>query len=125
MVEFIPWSPENEVRTIQEMSMGLMPIDDTLWSRGKCSYKMLLYMSCGVPVVVSPYGMNAEVLAQGDVGFGAVSTDDWVAKIRWLLDNEQAGAQMGRNGRVVVEAHFALETLAGTMAAYLKKFKAK
>jgi glycosyltransferase involved in cell wall biosynthesis len=123
MVEFVPWSPENEVRTIQEMSIGLMPIDDTPWSRGKCSYKMLLYMSCGVPVVVSPYGMNGEVLAQGEVGFGATSTDEWVASIRWLLDNEKAGARMGGNGRALVESRYGLETLAGTMATYLKKFK--
>jgi glycosyltransferase involved in cell wall biosynthesis len=120
--DFIRWSPDNEVRTIQEMSVGLMPIDDTPWSRGKCSYKMLLYMSCGVPVVVSPYGMNAEVLAQGSVGLGAKSCEDWVSAIRWMLENEDAAERMGENGRSVVEARYALTTLAEMMAGYLKKF---
>jgi glycosyltransferase involved in cell wall biosynthesis len=123
MVEYIPWSPANEVETIQGMTVGLMPIDDTLWSRGKCSYKMLLYMSCGIPVVVSPYGMNAEVLAKGSVGCAAASQSDWADTLLLLLGNREMGAEMGREGRRVVEASYSLRTLASRMAAYLLGFR--
>ncbi|HEY1937176.1 MAG TPA: glycosyltransferase family 4 protein [Candidatus Angelobacter sp.] len=121
-IEFIQWSPENEVQTIREMSVGLMPVDDSLWSRGKCSYKMLLYMACAVPVVVSAVGMNNEVLALGNVGFGSRSEQDWVDRIGWLLDYPEDAAQMGIEGRRIVNKHFSLTVLAPQLAAYLKKF---
>lgn len=121
-VEYIPWSPENEVATIQAMNVGLMPIDDSLWSKGKCSYKMLLYMACGVPVVVSPYGMNSEILGYGNVGFGPPDERGWIESISWLLDNLKHGHQMGRAGRKVVEERFSLSSSAPRMALFLRGF---
>ncbi len=123
MVEYVKWTPTNEVQTIQEMTVGLMPIDDTLWSRGKCSYKMLLYMSCAIPVVVSPYGMNADVLKYGNVGFGAATPTEWVEHIKWLLDHPEAAHQIGLNGRQIVEQHYSLDVVAPQMASYLKSFR--
>ena len=121
-VEYIPWSPENEVSTIQEMSVGLMPIDNSLWSKGKCSYKMLLYMACGVPVVVSPFGMNSEILGYGKVGFGPSDDCGWIESISYLLDNLSHGHQMGLAGRKVVEERFSLRSLAPRMATFLKGY---
>lgn len=121
-VEYITWSPENEVRTIQEMSVGLMPTEDSTWGRGKCSYKMLLYMSCGVPVVVSPFGMNSEVLSLGNVGFAAVKNSEWAERIGWLLENPERSQECGRAGRRTVEKHFSLHVLAPRLANYLRKF---
>lgn len=122
MVEFIKWTPANEVQTIQEMSVGLMPLDDTLWSRGKCSYKMLLYMSCGIPVVVSPYGMNNEVLQHDQVGFGASSPSEWKEMITWLLDNPDHATKMGMAGRRVIESNYSLDALAPRLGSYLRSF---
>jgi glycosyltransferase involved in cell wall biosynthesis len=121
-VEYIRWSEQNEVATIQQMSVGLMPLDDSLWSRGKCSYKMLLYMACGVPVVVSPVGMNNEVLALGSVGFGPRSDSEWVDSISYLLENPGPAALMGAEGRRIIEEHFSLEVLSPRLAGYLRKF---
>jgi glycosyltransferase involved in cell wall biosynthesis len=121
-VEYVPWSPENEVSTIQEMSVGLMPTDDSLWARGKCSYKMLLYMSCGVPVVVSPVGMNNEVLALGKAGFGPQSEAEWVDCINFFLDNPANGSEMGMVGRRIVETHYSLHMLSQRLATYIKRF---
>jgi glycosyltransferase involved in cell wall biosynthesis len=101
------------------MSVGLMPIDDTLWSRGKCSYKMLLYMACGVPVVVSPFGMNKDVLAQADVGFGAVSDEDWMTAIGRLLDDAAQARATGMRGREVVERHYSLAALSARLGECL------
>ena len=121
-VEYIPWSVENEVTTIQEMTVGIMPVDDSLWSRGKCSYKMLLYMACGVPVVVSPVGMNNEVLALGKVGFGPRSEQEWIDAISVLLDNPKNAARMGSTGRKTVEDHFSIDVLSPRLAAYVRRF---
>lgn len=121
-VEYIPWSPENEVRTIQEMSVGLMPAEDSLWARGKCSYKMLLYLSCGVPAVVSPVGMNQEVLSLGRVGFGPRSETEWTDCLISLLENPEQAQQMGENGRRVVEEQFSLHVLTPRLAGYIRTF---
>ncbi len=118
-VEYISWSPSIEVRAIQEMAVGLMPLEDSPLARGKCSYKMLLYMSCGVPVVVSPVGMNAEVLAFGQIGFGAVSDEEWIYALDWLLSNDQDALAFGRAGRAIVERHFSLRVLAPRLASFL------
>jgi glycosyltransferase involved in cell wall biosynthesis len=119
-VEYVPWSPQNEVQTIQEMTVGIMPIEDSLWSRGKCSYKMLLYMSCGIPVIVSPVGMNAEVLAQGRVGFGPKSIREWTEALDALLESPEEAQTMGVAGRQVVEEHYALHVLAPKLISFLR-----
>jgi len=114
--EFIRWSPENEARGVQEMTVGIMPIDDSMWARGKCSYKMLLYMACGIPVVVSPVGMNKEILDMDKVGFGAFSEDDWVDSLVYLLESESARRVMGLNSRRVVLERFSIHVLAPKLA---------
>jgi glycosyltransferase involved in cell wall biosynthesis len=79
-------------------------------------------MSCGVPVVVSPVGMNNDVLALGKVGFGARTTAEWADSLLWLLDNPGKGAEMGAQGRRVVEQHYSLHALAPRLAEYIRRF---
>jgi glycosyltransferase involved in cell wall biosynthesis len=105
-LEYIPWSTENEASSIAGMDIGLMPLDDTLWSRGKCSYKMLLYMACGVPVVVSDVGMNYDILRMAPVGLGV--TANWVEAIAALMTDAGLRKQFGSNGRTLVEQRFSL-----------------
>jgi len=124
-VEFIPWSPETEVTSLQGMDVGLMPLLDDSWCRGKCSYKMLLYMACGLPVVVSPIGMNLEVLKRGEVGFGASSADEWVDALEWMAARREAAVALGRNGRRVVSEHYSLQALTPVLAGFLKKMAAR
>ncbi|GEQ99006.1 glycosyl transferase [Iodidimonas gelatinilytica] len=115
-VEFIRWSPDIEVAALQDLSVGLMPIEDTDWSRGKCSYKMLTYMACGLPVVVSPVGMNAEVLALGDIGFGARSHAEWTEGLDTLLADRTLRARMGKTGRKLAVQNFSLDHLSVRLA---------
>jgi glycosyltransferase involved in cell wall biosynthesis len=119
-VEYIPYSREREVADIQEMTVGIMPLDDSETSRGKCSFKMILYMSCGIPVVVSRVGMNAEVLQKGESGFGANNPREWVDSLETLLANPDLCARMGRTGRAVAELHYAVEVLAPHLASTLR-----
>jgi len=119
-VEFVRWSPESEVRAIQEMTVGIMPLGDSVASRGKCSLKMLLYMACGLPVVVSPVGANRDVLACGEVGLGAVSDDDWVDALDTLLCDPEHAHELGARGRAVVEERFSVTSQAPRLAALLR-----
>jgi len=118
-VQFIPYDRDREVRDIQEMTIGIMPIENSELSRGKCSFKMLLYMACGIPVVVSPFGMNREVLAQGEVGLGASDTGQWVECLESLLDDASGRIRMGTAGRRVVREHYSVDVLAGRLAETL------
>ncbi len=119
--EFIYWSETNEVDSIQGMDVGIMPLEDTEWTRGKCSYKMLQYMSCGLPVVVSPVGMNSEVLAMGNVGIGSLSKKEWVDSLVSLLESKALRHEMGNMGRQIVTEYFSIAKVAPTIAKFLTK----
>ncbi|AEG15313.1 glycosyl transferase group 1 [Desulfofundulus kuznetsovii DSM 6115] len=120
-LDFVQWSPETEVKSLQTMTVGIMPLADTEWERGKCSYKMLQYMACGIPVVVSPVGMNAQVLSLGKVGFAAKSLDEWVdALLTMLSAGDSEREKMGNTGRRVVEKHFSIDVIAPTLARVLR-----
>jgi glycosyltransferase involved in cell wall biosynthesis len=119
-VEFIPWSPATEVSGVQTMTVGVMPLPDTEWVRGKCSFKMLLYMACGIPAVVSPVGMNREVLALGTVGIGASTRAEWVEALLALVDEPARARTIGVEGRRVAERVFAVERIADDVASVLR-----
>jgi glycosyltransferase involved in cell wall biosynthesis len=118
-LEFIPWSPEVEVRAIQEMSVGLMPLENSSWARGKCSFKLLTYMSCGIPVVASPVGMNVEVLSAGG-GMAARGHDEWIDAIHSLLEEDAMAQRMGQHGREAVLRDYSLSALAPRLAQILR-----
>ena len=120
-VDFVPWSPDNEIGFIQSLDVGLMPLPDNEWSRGKCSYKMLLYLSCGVPVVVSPVGMNTQVLQAAEVGLGARNPDEWRKSILALLADDGGRTEMGARGRELVVEKFSTAVLGGRLARILKR----
>lgn len=105
---FTRWSPESEVRLVQEMDVGLMPLADTEWTRGKCAFKMISYMAVGIPVIVSPVGVNSEVLRQGEVGFAAKTAGEWYDALRALFSDRELALRMGAGGRAVVEEYYSV-----------------
>ena len=118
-VQFIPWSPETEVTGLQNASVGIMPLPDTPWTRGKCSFKMLQYMAVGLPVIVSAVGMNRDVLAKGQVGLPAESAQQWCEGLETFYENRELGHTMGAAGRRVVEEHFNSDHIADPTRPYL------
>lgn len=120
-IEYIPWSPAVEVSALQGFSVGLMPLADNAWALGKCAFKMLTYMACGIPVVVSPVGMNDEILRKAEVGLAARNDGEWVDRIDWLLSHQEHAVQMGANGRQLVEEEYSLSTLAPKLAGMLRE----
>jgi glycosyltransferase involved in cell wall biosynthesis len=119
-VEFQRWSPSVESESIGRMTIGLMPLADDAWCQGKCSYKMLCYMASGLPVVVSAAGMNSEVLAMGEAGFGARSEREWVDSLTMLLEDANLRRRMGAVGRAVIEERFSLPRLTERYAAVFR-----
>lgn len=118
-VEFARYTREREVAEMQSVTIGIMPLDDSVVSRGKCSYKMLQYMACGVPVIVSAVGMNADVLKHGESGIGTLREQEWIDAFESLLEDAALRARMGSRGRDVVCQHYSTDTLAPALAATL------
>jgi glycosyltransferase involved in cell wall biosynthesis len=110
------WSIEREVELVQRMNVGLMPLDDSETARGKCGFKMLSYMSVGLPVVVSPIGVNKEILELDQVGFAATSANDWHQALERLFIDRQLGPQMGKAGRRVAQDHYSVSANAPKLA---------
>lgn len=115
-LKFVQWAPDIEHSVLAEMDVGIMPIDDSDLSRGKCSFKMLQYMAVGLPVVVSPFGMNAELLEMGEIGYGARTNDDWLGALQALYEDASVRTRFGRAGRGVIEADFSTAIVAGRIA---------
>ena len=96
--------------------VGIMPLPDDEVSRGKCGLKALQCMATGRPVVVSPVGMNSEIVRSGDNGFLAATTDEWVEALTKLAADKQLRARLGRNARATVERGYSAEISAAKFA---------
>ncbi len=120
-VDFVPWTPGAERAALSGAAIGLMPLPDNEWARGKCSYKMLASMASGLPVVVSPVGMNQELLDQAEVGFGASEEEQWVEALLRLLDDPALRARLGGNGRALAEARYGVDAAAARYATWLRE----
>jgi glycosyltransferase involved in cell wall biosynthesis len=115
-IRFVPWSPDTEASTLREMDVGVMPLPDDEWTRGKCSFKMLQYMACALPVVVSPVGLNQEILATAEVGLGARTDREWNAALAALYADRSAGRALGERGRQTVLQRFSRAVVASFLA---------
>jgi glycosyltransferase involved in cell wall biosynthesis len=114
--QFAYWSAESEVRQVQEMDVGLMPLPNTEWGRGKCAFKMISYMAVGAPVIVSPIGSNKDVLQQAAVGLPAATDSDWYEALELLFRDPQRAATLGHAGRKLVEDVYSVGKNASLLA---------
>lgn len=117
-VEERSWSPASEREALAETDIGLMPLDDTPWSRGKCAYKSLQYMASGIPPVVDDVGISAKVVS--GAGCVASSPDDWLEGLIALAGDAALRARLGETGRRRVEEEFSLQRWAPTIASILR-----
>lgn len=105
-VEAMPWRAATEVDDLRPFDVGIMPLPDDQWSRGKCGLKALQYMALGVPTVCSPVGVNSEIIHDGENGLLAMTEDEWVEKLSSLLRSKEERARLGHAGRETVEARY-------------------
>ena len=118
-VDFVQWSEAVEVAAIQDAGVAIMPLTDSLWSRGKCGYKLLTYMACAVPFVATPVGMNGELLSRGGAGLAADTNAEWVDALEAILRSPARSAGMGVAGREMVEREYSLNVLSPRFAEIL------
>lgn len=114
------WTPANEVDVIRSFDVGLMPLHDGPWERGKCSLKMLQYMACSVPVCVSPVGTNLEIAAKADVGMSPTTNDEWLEALDTLYLHEGMRESMGTAGRRLAEAEYSAAVVAEQVASVIR-----
>ena len=105
---FVRWSANHEIELVQRMDVGLMPLPDTEWARGKCALKMLLYMAVGIPVITSPVGVGASLASRAEIGVTANSQDDWYDALKLLFDSRAASHSMGMAGRRLAEEKYSV-----------------
>ena len=107
------WSLASEAQAYRALDVGLYPLPDNEWTRGKCGYKALVYMASGAVPIVSPVGVSAEIVEHGVRGFHARTDDDWVAAADQLLGDAELRAAMAVRGAQFVERHFSVRALHG------------
>lgn len=119
-VQCKPWRPETEVADLREFDVGLMPLSDDEWSRGKCGLKALQYMALGIPPVVSPIGINASIVRDSVNGFYARTEQEWVDRITILLNDESLREAVGKEARKTVEESYSAAAHAPRVAQILR-----
>jgi glycosyltransferase involved in cell wall biosynthesis len=120
-VRSVPWRAETEAEDLRPLDVGLMPLPDDEWTRGKGGMKALQYMGLGIPPVVSPVGANATIVEDGVSGFHARTEDEWVDRIASLLRDPERRRRMGAAGRRTVEEGYSAAVQAPRMARVLRE----
>ena len=109
-IRSIPWSAESETSELASAHIGIAPLPDNPWTRGKCGLKVLQYMAAGLPVISSSTGVNAELVEHGSTGFLADNAEEWISAIRALADNAEQRIAMGHLGRARCAQHFSRDS---------------
>ncbi len=105
-VECIPWSEDIEVKALQGFDIGIMPLADDPWTKGKCAFKLLQYMACGLPSVATETAVTKKIICEGENGFLATNAGEMVTKIAWLLDHRRQMGSIGEQARQSVIATY-------------------
>lgn len=116
-----PWSMANEVNLFNTCDIGVYPLTDDDWSRGKCGFKAIQCMACGVPVVAAAVGVNREIITDGVDSFLASTPREWAEKLGRLLSDPELRARMAAAGRLTIEKRYSLQVTAPRLARILQE----
>ncbi|MBX7134663.1 MAG: glycosyltransferase family 4 protein [Fimbriimonadaceae bacterium] len=119
--EWRAWSADTEVGDLREFDLGIMPLPDTEWAKGKCAMKILQYMGVGVPSVGSPIGGNLEVIRDGQNGFLASAENEWLEKILRVIHDKELYRRIGAAGRDTVVKHYSASVCASRFGEVLRR----
>jgi glycosyltransferase involved in cell wall biosynthesis len=125
LIEIWPWTEETEVNAIQAIDIGIMPLTDSPWERGKCGYKLIQYMACGKPVIASPIGVNKELIVAGINGYFAETQHEWYHSLATLITGRLQGTQMGKNGRERIKNVYSLQVQAPRLESIMRSVSSK
>jgi glycosyltransferase involved in cell wall biosynthesis len=107
--EFCAWNAQTEIADLAVGNIGLMPLKTDAWSEGKCGFKALQYLALGIPAIVSPVGVNRQIVQQGQTGFWATTPSEWKKALQTLMQDAQLRVEMGKKGRELVEKHYSVQ----------------
>ena len=103
------WSLDTEVKLLQSFDIGIMPLFNDDWSKGKGGYKLLQYMSLGIPSIASPVGINCELVQHGVNGYLAKDDKDWIEILSKLIENDLLRKKIGNQARIIAEQNYTFE----------------
>lgn len=115
-----PWLLEEEIEDLATFDIGIMPMSDNEWTKGKCGFKAVLYMSMGIPCICSPVGMNKEIITDGVNGFLAATEDEWIGKLSLLIKSPELRRKLGMAGRNTVQERYSVNINASKYLEVLK-----
>jgi glycosyltransferase involved in cell wall biosynthesis len=118
-VQVVPWSMADEVSLFNTCDAGVYPLTDDEWSKGKCGFKAIQCMACGVPVVAAAVGVNREIIVDGENSFLAATPSQWIEKLGRLLSDASLRARMAEAGRRTIEERYSLRVTAPRLASVL------
>jgi glycosyltransferase involved in cell wall biosynthesis len=120
-VQVVPWSLDQEVNLFNTCDIGVYPLTDDDWSRGKCGFKAIQFMACGVPVVAAAVGVNREIVEDGVNGFLAATPDEWLQKLERLLTDADLRARFGTAGRQTIVERYSVQVTAPKLVAVFNR----
>lgn len=120
-LEYVAWSAETEVAQTQSFDVGVMPLPDNPWTRGKCGCKALQYMALGIPAVCSPVGVNREIVGHGQTGFLPRTPQEWQDVLTTLVHDAAQRRQIGLAGRIRVEQAYSVHVVGQQLARTLER----
>jgi glycosyltransferase involved in cell wall biosynthesis len=118
-VDVVSWSESTEAEYIRQMDIGIMPLVNGPWEKGKCGYKLIQYMASGIPVIASPVGVNIDIIKNSNSGYLADTIDQWTASLEGLLSSSKQREDFGSFGRASVEDTYSLQVQAPILANIL------
>ncbi len=117
----IPWTKENEIEELSEIDIGIMPLPNDAWANGKCGLKGLQYMALSIPTIMSPVGVNKEIIKDGENGFLATTENEWVDKLSSLIDSIDLRKNIGEKGRETVVNHYSVDAIKPLYLQYFEE----
>ncbi len=120
-LENIKWQKDTELEDLSKIDIGIMPLPDDQWARGKCGFKGLQYMALEIPAIMSPVGVNKEIINDGENGFLAYSEDEWFEKLSKLIESYELREKLGKKGRQTVIENYSFNSLKKTYLNYYKE----
>lgn len=109
--EFILWDKHKEIVDLQRFDIGIMPLTDDEWSKGKCGFKLIQYLSVGIPAIASPVGVNKEIITNDINGYLCNNRTDWIGRLIELCQNTMRRKEMGKAGRAVIVSRYSKQAL--------------
>ena len=120
-IDLIPWSENTEIEEMKKFDIGVMPLLDSFWERGKCGFKLIQYMGCSLPVIGSPVGVNSQIIENGVNGYLASSHEEWYDYLEKLILSQKLRIEFGEKGRDKVIKYYSKQVVESSILFFYKK----